>query len=268
MDENFWNTELFFASFEKAEDAFYFCGASTLDEIRDRMRQINQGFSPTPLPPPTPPPPPPPPASPKNANKMPEILFPEGIRDFLVFDTETTGLSPAIVCQIAYITVENGIITNEYDQLLQLPTGSKISKQAQNVHGISNDDCSKNGVPASEALGTFAMTCARILASGGRIVAHNSKFDVRAIRETRVAHGMVDAENRTLEDKDTFCTMKESKSHSPLIDRAGRQKVFKNEELYKHFYETLPEWAKLHCAIDDVRVTLLNYTEGLRRGWW
>ena len=195
--------------------------------------------------------------------------MPAGHKPVVVFDTETTGLKPPIVCQLAYVVVENGAVGVEYDALLKLPPGVRIGKQAQTIHGISNQDVAKRGVDAADALELFARTCARVRLAGGRVVAHNSKFDVRAIRETRLAHNVIDHdENQTLEDSDAFCTMAESKQHSPLQDRAGRRKAFRNEELYAHFFGSPPSWARLHNALDDVLVTTLNYAEGLKRAWW
>ena len=199
----------------------------------------------------------------------PPLTRPNGHKPALIFDTETTGLKPAIVCQLAYMVVEGGTVTTEYDQLLKLPAGVRIGKQAQAVHGVSNNDCATHGVDPREALEAFARECSRILSAGGRIAAHNSKFDVRAIRETRLAHNIIDCgENQTLEDRDTFCTMAMSKAYSPLVDKSGRRKAFRNEELYFYLFGSPPSWARLHNALDDVRVTALNYSAGLSRGWW
>jgi len=290
----FWDASLLISSFENVPDAFYWVGLSTMDEIRDRMRLLSQGgrvTTPSPVDPtqlqiayppvlPAPSAPLAPPASPTrnedNALKsqppspeMPKMVFPIGTRSLLVFDTETVGLTPPIICQLAYLVVEDGVVTTKYNQLLRLPVGARISTQAQQVHGISNVDCARRGVVAYEALELFARTCARIIAAGGRIVAHNSKFDVRAIRSTRLAHNVIDAaENQPLEVNDTFCTMTNSKQYSPLKDKAGRRKAFKLSELYEYLYGCPPTFARLHDAMGDVLVATLNYAEGARRGWW
>jgi DNA polymerase III epsilon subunit-like protein len=268
---------LLMRSFLSDGDAFFFMGGSTMAEVEARIEKLRIGSQPLlrpPLPrrPPIsletaamPPPPPPPPAPPSR----PPLTLPDGHKPLLVFDTETTGLKPAIVCQLAYMVIEDGNITSEYDQLLKLPAGVRIGKQAQAVHGISTKDCATRGVDAPEALDAFARECSRILSAGGRVVAHNTKFDVRAIRETRLAHNVIDhSENQTIEDSDTFCTMAMSKGYSPLTDRAGRRKAFRNEELYFYFFGSPPSWARLHNALDDVSVTALNYSAGLGRGWW
>ena len=279
---------LLIRSFERDGDAFFFMGASTMADVESRIEKIHLGTQPLvrpPLPrrpltamdvdiPPQPPPAPPlpqpaPPLPQPTTSSRPPLKMTDCHKPVIIFDTETTGLKPAIICQLAYLIVEDGAVSTEYDQLLRLPIGVSINGQAQAVHGISNNDCATRGVDAADALGSFARQCARIMAAGGRIVAHNAKFDVRAIRETRLAHDIVDfGENQTLEEHHTFCTMFHSKTYSPLKDKAGRRKAFRNCELYWHFYQTHPSWAKLHCAMDDVHVTALNYAAGLGRGWW
>ena len=271
----FFDVSAFIASFPTPEEAFHFFGScvNEREKMRDYMKGLRvRGVAPSSLLPllplPTAPEPPEAPKPPEPSERPP-LEMPAGHAPVLVFDTETTGLKPAIVCQLAYVIVENGSVTIKYDELFKLPSGVRITKQAQEVHGISNKDCATRGVDAAEALEAFARSCARILASGGRVVAHNSKFDVRAIRETRLAHNIVDYdENQTLEDRDVFCTMVNSKPHSQLKDKAGRRKAFRNEELYAHFYGRPPSWARLHNALDDVMVTALNYAGGLVRRWW
>ena len=201
---------------------------------------------------------------------MPPLVVPEGSKPVLFFDTETIGLKPAIVCQLAYLVVEGGTVTTEYDQILKLPPGVKVSPQAQKVHGISTRDTQRKGVDAEEAMRAFAVEAHRVLEAGGRVVAHNSKFDVRAVRETREAWQMVDVPvtNPALTDADTFDTMMASKPHSPLLDKAGRRKAFRLEEWYVHLFGSPPAFARLHNALDDVRVLALCYFEANRLGWW
>ena len=242
---------LLMRSFKEDGDAFYFFGASTMQQVEERIANLHLGTVPLVRPPiprrpplrldtefpglpplrsvsapatllqqqvappqaqrdPSPPPPP------MRLLPRPSLQMPAGHKPVVVFDTETTGLKPPIVCQLAYVVVENGAVGVEYDALLKLPPGVRIGKQAQTIHGISNQDVAKRGVDAADALELFARTCARVRLAGGRVVAHNSKFDVRAIRETRLAHNVIDHdENQTLEDSDAFCTMAESKQHSP-----------------------------------------------------
>jgi DNA polymerase III epsilon subunit-like protein len=187
----------------------------------------------------------------------------------LVFDTETCGLRQPIICQIAFLKFVNGEIVETYDELLKLPLGFRIDKRAKEKHCISEEDCAMRGVDPVDALETFALACSDVLLKGGRVVAHNSAFDVRAVNETRLAHNIIGfGENQDLDARHTFCTMRSSKIYSPLKDKANRTKAFSNEELFEFLYGQRPNFAKLHDALEDIRVTALNYIAGLERGWW
>ena len=288
-DIEFWNFSLLISSFDSVYDAWYWFGKSSPPERIARMRSVHRGGVPpsaeehgqlcpmladvaaatTPGPPTLHSHPPSAPSV-SVETTMPEIVVPKGSRDVMVFDTETVGLNPPIVCQLAYIIVQDGRVAEEYDQILRLPNGVFVSKGSQKIHGISTYDCRTKGVDAYVALETFARQAARILRNGGRVVAHNSAFDVRAIRMTREAWNIVhrDDENPDLEKEHVFCTMVHSKPYSPLVDKAGRKKAFRNEELYSHLYGSPPDFARLHNALDDVRVTLLNYVAAVQKGWW
>jgi DNA polymerase III epsilon subunit-like protein len=188
----------------------------------------------------------------------------------MFFDTETTSISPPIVCQLAFVVFESGIPVFQYDNVLTLPANTTVAPQAFKVHGISTRDCSTKGVCAVQALEFFAATAKGILSQGGRVVAHNSQFDCRAIQTTRNAWSIIGTpENPELSQDDFFCTMKESKKHSNLFDKRGHRKAFKNSELYQHFHDGRePTWARLHSAIDDVLVTAHNYISGEHAEWW
>lgn len=180
----------------------------------------------------------------------------------LVFDTETTGFSPPIVCQIAWSLVENNEAPKEESYVLSLPAGVSIDPHAQAVHGITPECVGIEGVDALPILGRFLEQAADVVARGGRVVAHNATFDTRAILTTiRYWHQPAPRFPRT------FCTMLASKAYSPLKTKADRAKAFKNDELYIFFNEKNPT-EKLHDALGDVRITLSNYQAGKARGWW
>jgi DNA polymerase III epsilon subunit-like protein len=186
-----------------------------------------------------------------------------------VWDTETTGLDPPIICQLAFVLVVDGIVAKEYDQILQLPVGVSVHWRAQKVHKLTTAKCRSEGVAAEPAVTAFCELAQDVLFKGGRVVGHQVGFDVRAVRETRRAWNVIDMGNNQPLDADAcFCTLNESRSRSTLKDRAGRRKAFSNAELYEHFHGSPPTFARLHNAADDVWVTLLNYAAGVRSGWW
>lgn len=264
VGEELWDVPLFISSFDTVPDAFRWMGESSTQEIRKRMQHLlhvratddNDSLVVGPALPLSP-----------MSNKQ-DIAIPADTRNLMVFDTETIGLSNPVVCQLAYIVVEGCKITTEYDRILSLPKGVHISAQAQRIHHISNEDCRTRGVDAPLALKQFAACAKRISEGGGYVVAHNAKFDMKALKATCNAWNM-DADEIEKDANDAlFCTMKRSMIHSPLVDRAGRKKAFRNDELYLHLHKVPPSWAQLHNALDDVRVTLLNYVSAQKRGWW
>ena len=262
-------------SFPTVGDAFFFVGASTRRQIIERVR------GPPPEAPSEAPPeascklPEAPPEAPlEDSYKLPEAppepptlktmpkLTINCSKTIVVFDTETTGLKPAIICQLAFLVIEEGVVVREVDTILKLPEGVRIQKGAQDIHKISNEMCNRLGVDAHEALSEFLCLCRSVLANDGLVVAHNSSFDSRAIKETCEKWDIF----CDFENENVFCTMKNSKHFSPLLNKAGHKKQFRNDELYEFFYNQGPDFATLHNAIDDVRVTALNLAAGVNRG--
>ncbi len=208
--------------------------------------------------PPTPALPPRPPAS----IDEPELDVSQ-IKEELIFaDTETTGIHQPFVLQLAYYHIKGGVV-EEYCEVLKLPSGVRIDPVAQRVHGITLE-MTHNGADPTVELTKFLDVCERVLASGGKVVFHNSSFDCRAINQTADKLGM----GRRLDVDKTLCTMKTSAQHSPLKTVNGRRKAFRLEELYSHLHGVPPAWAKLHDAAADTRVLVHSFVAASRLGWW
>lgn len=271
------DVQLFLRSFDSDAEAFFFFGRSNfeqvalhVDDVRAgrvslRRRALDRPHSAPPAMqtavPAVVPAVAPPPAA-EVVKPRPALALPVDHPPVLVFDTETVGLKPAIVCQLGYVVIRgDGVVA--YDEILKLPPLVRVSRQAQNVHGISTLDCATRGVDAAQALDAFAAVVADVLKNDGVVVGHNVKFDVRAIGETRAAHQLAESPIPL-----TVCLMERTRVYSPLKNKVGRAKPFRNDELYTFLYGEDPTWARLHCAIDDVYVTALNYVAGRSRGWW
>ena len=184
----------------------------------------------------------------------------------IVFDTETTGLHEPHVVQLAYIIFTSmGTEIKRYNQLLRLLPGKRIDPRATEVHKITMNQVNQQGKPALKELEDFVRKCAEIVGNGGRVIAHNSQFDVRAINTTMSAWS---PDPPLMDVESTFCTMKQSKIYSPLVDKAGRRKAFKNDEFFKHLFGREPDLGPLHDALTDILVTKANYLEGVVRMLW
>jgi DNA polymerase III epsilon subunit-like protein len=258
-----FDAKLFLSHFSNPADGFHFLGANSSFKVDQLMQQL-KGSTP---PPPTPPTPPPLPATPpvdvSDGESRPSTERPiEESPPVLAFDTETSGLNPPIVLQIAYSLLENNEQPKETSHILKLPAGVRIHPAAQAVHGISAERVVKEGVDPLPVFDAFLRLAADVVARGGRVVAHNSAFDVRAI-STTIRYWNQPAPQFPL----TFCTMNSSKAYSPLKNKRGWVKAFRNEELYEFLFST-PPTERLHDAMGDVRVTLKNYMEAQQRGWW
>jgi DNA polymerase III epsilon subunit-like protein len=200
------------------------------------------------------------------AQSVPVQLDSAPPRLHVVFDSETTGLHEPHVVQLAYIVfTEDGTEVKRYNRILKLLPGKRIDPRAVEVHRINMSKVAREGVDPVEELNAFLRVCGDAIVSGGRVIAHNSKFDVRAVNTTLSAW---EASPALMDEASTFCTMKQTKIHSPLVDRAGRKKPFKNAELHTFLFGREPDLGPLHDALTDILVTKANYLECVKRGWF
>lgn len=181
----------------------------------------------------------------------------------LVWDTETAGLSRPGVCQLAYVLYRNGVCT-EYSKILRLPEGVAMTSSAVEIHKITHTASASGADPVTELL-AFLKLVDEVHLAGGVVTGHNvCQFDCRAINFTLKQLGL----DQEISPKGMLDTMLLSKTYSPLTTAKGRQKHFKLPELYQHLYGSEPTWARLHDALEDVRVNALCLLGGQRNGWW
>ena len=92
-------------------------------------------------------------------------------QSFVIFDIETTGLSPLKdeIIEIGAVKVEKGLITSQYRSFIN--PGFSIPYRISNLTGIT-DEMVKDAPNIGEVLGKFLDFCGNSV-----LVAHNAKFD-------------------------------------------------------------------------------------------
>jgi DNA polymerase-3 subunit epsilon len=190
-----------------------------------------------------------------------------GVRMYLVFDTETTGLprswrAPASdvhnwprVVQVAWEAFD------ERDQLIQSrafvirPDGFTIPEAAEKVHGISTATAQRDGIPISDALNAFL----DIVGNSHVLVGHNISFDLNVVGAElhRVGKGSA------LQSKGQLCTMRKSTSYCEIPGPYGYKWPTLTELHRKLFGEDAKE---THDAAADTATCSKCFFELKRRG--
>jgi DNA polymerase III epsilon subunit len=168
---------------------------------------------------------------------------------FIVFDLETTGLSPQRgdrVIEIGAIAVENWRLTEEFHRLIH--TEKTIHRSAQRVHGYSNNMLSSQP-DAAQVFPEFH----RFIAESP-LVAHNAAFDLRFLRSEFNRMNLV-LTNRH------YCTLKLCRRLYP--------------QLPNHKLETVTQFLfgpatvkkqRLHRALGDSRLTAMVWLKMMEQG--
>jgi len=183
---------------------------------------------------------------------------------YLVFDVETDGGSPTLVIQLAFIVFDDKHReVARGDELLRLPAGRTINPFSIGVHGITDQKLRDKGGDPVPALDAFFEWVGKVRAVDGRVVAHNAAGDAKHVTHTAAHYGLA----HELLVVDCFCTMRCATRRCGLVTPKGRLKPPKNAELYEVLHGHAPN-ARLHDALEDVRVTAASYQAGRRAGWW
>ena len=154
----------------------------------------------------------------------------------IVFDTETTDLSPGQICQLSYLMVENDSVTGKN----MFFSVDEMSEGSYEVHGMSIEDLEM--LSGGERFADRAQEIFSDFTSVSMIVGHNVAADDRFIR--------VEMERACLPLPRirTFCTMNYFTA-SMMMKRkfqTGRPKPPKLIELAEYF-ELKPEEIEANC---------------------
>lgn len=183
-------------------------------------------------------------------------------RTILFFDTETTGLPqnynapindtsnwPRLV-QLSWIVAEeDGTIIRERDYIIK-PEGFIIPKDSSDVHGITTERASNEGVGLYDVLDEFL----KDLNTSDYIVGHNIDFDVKVVCCELYRNNV----NNALYSKRRICTMKSTTDLCKIPGKYG-YKYPKLQELYKKLFNR--NFVDAHNSAADVKATFECYLE-------
>jgi DNA polymerase III epsilon subunit-like protein len=187
--------------------------------------------------------------------------------NYLIFDTETTGLPKSknttigkwhekwpYIVQISWILYDGkkNIIKDIQDFIVKLPENIYIPEQSSKIHGITNEISQKKGTIIQEIIKHFNI----VLSVSDMIIGHNIEFDINMIRAEYKRNNCIEP-FKTLKYIPTYCTMKESIELCKIeaINKYGKYfKWPKLVELHKKLFNTEPR--NLHNSLTDIYVTL------------
>lgn len=183
----------------------------------------------------------------------------------LVFDTETTGLPPKKtnwkidydqyphIVQFAWWF--DGVY---YDRIIK-PDGWIIPKEATEIHGITQEQAEKEGLPFATVVDEFL----GMALTANKIIAHNIYFDSSMIKANVMRMKMeffMKLINDALDKDKRVCTMMKTIKFVQAEYPDGRKGKFpKLEELYAKLFDNATFNA--HDAKEDVKATLSCYNK-------
>ncbi|MBR5615009.1 MAG: PolC-type DNA polymerase III [Clostridia bacterium] len=142
---------------------------------------------------------------------------------YIVFDIETTGLSPETetITEIGGVKIMDGEIVNTFSKLIN--PGREISPQITQLTGITNEMV-KDAPTIDEVLPEFIDFCGKRNHVKNFVVAHNARFDV----------GFIKAEIERYNQKLAEGAEKLSFDEYPIIDTLElSRELFPNEKSHK-----------------------------------
>ena len=127
---------------------------------------------------------------------------------FTAIDFETATGYPESACAVGIVTVNDGIITDEYYTLIQ-PPNNEYWYQNIMVHGIKPVE-TMNGKTFDQL---FPEIQKRLF--GRKIVAHNEAFDRRVLTKTMKAYGLYYDELEIADMWECTCKIYRKKGYKP-----------------------------------------------------
>ncbi|MDL1900558.1 3'-5' exonuclease [Anaerolineae bacterium CFX9] len=163
-------------------------------------------------------------------------------QDYLILDTETTGLSQAEICQIAIIDAAGSVLL---DTLVK-PVRS-IPPDATRIHGITDRDVA--GAPSFAQVRPIIIDLLR----DRDVIVYNAAFDRKMLHQSADAAGLEHVDYKQFSR--WWCAMETFSELYAEFDRSRRSYRWQSLARAAAYYNIIPE-APAHSAIADCRTTL------------
>lgn len=128
--------------------------------------------------------------------------------NFTAIDFETATMHPESACAVGIVTVNEGIITDEYYTLIQ-PPYNHYSYHNIRVHGINPSHTEDE----KDFYGHFPEIRKRLF--GRQLVAHNEAFDRKVLLHTMKHYGLYYDELEIADRWECTCKIYRSKGYKP-----------------------------------------------------
>ena len=162
----------------------------------------------------------------------------------------------------------DGVELCSYEKMWLLPRRVMIDPHgAWRSHQISNAELKAKGVAPLSELRLLVILFDACLAKDIVIVMHKKSFDVPKLNATADFNQLG---RKVLNAEQAFCSMLNSRDICRVQKKGSAPGVYKepgNAELFKHFFDSLPE-GRLHRALADARVTLASYAQAVKLRCW
>lgn len=164
--------------------------------------------------------------------------------NFVILDTETTGLKAGEVCQIAIANKHGNVI---FDTLVK--TQMPIPKDATNIHGITNE------MVANSPTWIQVNAALRPIVYGCDVIVYNADYDYRMIEQTCERWG-IPGDSRNHRIPLFFCAMEAYAEFNGAWSEYHHSYTFVSlKNAYQRLIKNPKDEFKPHTAFGDVMMT-------------
>lgn len=182
----------------------------------------------------------------------PDLEKPVNQQEFIVFDTETSGLDPKNdeVLSIGAVRVTNGTFSIADSFSIRIKSNTTLTQKSVAIHGLVGT--SRLGAEPSDAVSSFFH-----YVGSGILVGHHTAFDIAMINNLSVRHGGGPLKNLALDT--SLLTRRLDDPHFTNIGPSGDYSL---DKLCKRFGI---EMKARHTADGDAYLTALVFLKIMHR---